>query len=42
MNDNHSGGKPKRKPASLGAVPALHIYCGYVTRHVGPFTKAKL
>ena len=26
-------GKPKRKPASPGAVPALHIYCGYVTRH---------
>jgi hypothetical protein len=28
-------GKPKRKPASPGAVPALHIYCGYVTRHEG-------
>ena len=27
-------GKPKQKPASPGAVPALHIYCGYVTRHL--------
>jgi hypothetical protein len=27
--------------ASLGAVPAHHIYCGYVTRHVEPSARSR-
>jgi hypothetical protein len=34
MYDNHSGENRRGSRASLGAVPALHIYCGYVTRHL--------
>ena len=38
-------GAPGEKPETIragfqGAVPALHIYCGYVTRHVEPIAGA--